>query len=927
MKNYKNYLAGLLLMIGIPIELLAQNGMDYSGPLFQRYASLRESGGGFFGPILNNEKALAVYNSQTLLPSSQLEVNSTTNYTPFLHPNLGGDRGLVFRSVAPSGFTQQWEMYRDNTLLMGRLFNLNGTDDYTLEASSGNLNFNSGGFNARMRILGSNGFTGIGDYNTFVPLSLLHLDGVSTNTGELFRTTGVAATQNFWRLLTDNSEKFSVFTTLNAGVANGQRISDQNITLQATQRDMIFNAGGNIERMRILGQDHNLQGISPWFATARAGNVGISNEHPLTRLHIGGNGAAGAGWRPWMDIGTYYASEGGFDNMYVGLRELANDRNEAIINFGNNPSSNPQNGDLLRFVFTGAPGNGLASGLNGFEIARMWADGQDNGRMGIGDFFTPGLDPQNTLEIRASAGSPFWGQPGGASGLRFTFLTSNDQTIVNPGDGVLSVDENGDVIYVDMPPVPTGGIGNLCTDPQNPITGNYEIPLDAFNFYFTDPAGPLNQDENRVVIGQDCNALTPAKLNVYRDLTTNTPFEVIGAQVINADIANSNPFLGISTGVLGVADGQNRQNFGIRGLGDNGSTNYGGRFNAPTLFDGVQTGFQNFGIQAFASNGNENIGVDGIGSGGNFNYGVRGQAFGVGALNYGVYGSAGPSSGVTPPTGPNYAGFFDGDVVRTGTDNFTSDGTLKSNVQNIGNALQIVNQLNPVNFEFNQNIHPQMHLANGAQYGFIAQDVEQVLPELVKDEVFPPQFDSLGNVITQQVDFKSLNYQAFIPILTKGMQEQQFTIDSLGNELAAKDSLINDINDRLTQLENCLSNLMPALCQINNSAIQQNDDEAQEVLLNQINVELFDGENIILEQNIPNPFAERTVINYQIPASVGAAKLLFYNNEGRMIREVNINERGAGQVNVFGAELSKGTYSYTLVCDEKVIATKKMVKQ
>lgn len=159
------------------------------------------------------------------------------------------------------------------------------------------------------------------------------------------------------------------------------------------------------------------------------------------------------------------------------------------------------------------------------------------------------------------------------------------------------------------------------------------------------------------------------------------------------------------------------------------------------------------------------------------------------------------------------------------------------------------------------------------------------------------------------------------------MQEQQFTIDSLASELSQKDSLINDVNDRLTQLENCLSNLMPALCQINNSAIQQNDNEAQEALLHQINVELFDGENIILEQNIPNPFAERTVINYQIPASVGAAKLLFYNNEGRMIREVNINERGAGQVNVFGAELSKGTYSYTLVCDEKVIATKKMVKQ
>ncbi len=74
-----------------------------------------------------------------------LEINITPAYTPFPHPNF--TRGDVFRTVAPAGFTQQWEMYRDNTLLMGRLFNLNGTDDYTLEALDSEytyiLNFNS----------------------------------------------------------------------------------------------------------------------------------------------------------------------------------------------------------------------------------------------------------------------------------------------------------------------------------------------------------------------------------------------------------------------------------------------------------------------------------------------------------------------------------------------------------------------------------------------------------------------------------------------------------------------------------------------------------------------------------------------------------------------------------------------------------------
>src|SRR5690554_219363 len=111
--------------------------------------------------------------------------------------------------------------------------------------------------------------------------------------------------------------------------------------------------------MTILGAD-NLLG-APQYAIERAGNVGIGTRHPLTLLHIGGEGASGAGWRDWMDIGTYYASRDGFDNMYVGLREIGFDRNEAIINFGNNPSSNGGNGDQLRFVFSAAPGNGLAS--------------------------------------------------------------------------------------------------------------------------------------------------------------------------------------------------------------------------------------------------------------------------------------------------------------------------------------------------------------------------------------------------------------------------------------------------------------------------------------------------------------------------------------------------------------------------------------
>ena len=84
---------------------------------------------------------------------------------------------------------------------------------------------------------------------------------------------------------------------------------------------------------------------------------------------------------------------------------------------------------------------------------------------------------------------------------------------------------------------------------------------------------------------------------------------------------------------------------------------------------------------------------------------------------------------------------------------------------------------------------------------------------------------------------------------------------------------------------------------------------------------------IVLDQNLPNPFAESTQINYVIPDDVLNAKLLFYDMSGRIINEVNIYERGNGVLTVYGENLEKGIYTYSLIADGKLIATKKMVKK
>ncbi len=83
----------------------------------------------------------------------------------------------------------------------------------------------------------------------------------------------------------------------------------------------------------------------------------------------------------------------------------------------------------------------------------------------------------------------------------------------------------------------------------------------------------------------------------------------------------------------------------------------------------------------------------------------------------------------------------------------------------------------------------------------------------------------------------------------------------------------------------------------------------------------------MLNQNVPNPFAEQTTITYNVPAKYGFAQMVFKTLDGKIIRTVDITAKGKGQLNVFANDLSNGLYVYSLIVDGKIIDTKKMVKQ
>ncbi len=208
----------------------------------------------------------------------------------------------------------------------------------------------------------------------------------------------------------------------------------------------------------------------------------------------------------------------------------------------------------------------------------------------------------------------------------------------------------------------------------------------------------------------------------------------------------------------------------------------------------------------------------------------------------------------------------------------------------------------PKSYSFIQSPSVGLNLPSGLQYGMIADEVELILPGLVKEVIAPSTKDSLGNLLTNEFAFKTVNYTGFIPLLITKVKDQQNKIDSLK---AAN----LQVNDRLNQLEllvnNCCGSIQPRMAK------------------SSIDVEL--SNSVILFQNDPNPFAEETRITFNIPVGVKDAKIIFFDNSNHIIQTVKINERGEGQLNVYASNLTSGIYNYSLIADGKVIDTKRMV--
>lgn len=79
-----------------------------------------------------------------------------------------------------------------------------------------------------------------------------------------------------------------------------------------------------------------------------------------------------------------------------------------------------------------------------------------------------------------------------------------------------------------------------------------------------------------------------------------------------------------------------------------------------------------------------------------------------------------------------------------------------------------------------------------------------------------------------------------------------------------------------------------------------------------------------LKQNQPNPFKTETSIEYSLPQPYRNAYITIVASGGQHVRKIELNSQ-SGQVTVNNKGLTPGVYIYSLVIDEKIVASNKMV--
>ena len=210
-----------------------------------------------------------------------------------------------------------------------------------------------------------------------------------------------------------------------------------------------------------------------------------------------------------------------------------------------------------------------------------------------------------------------------------------------------------------------------------------------------------------------------------------------------------------------------------------------------------------------------------------------------------------------------------GGIISTAPNLQTSDKKLKDKVKPIENAISTIKKLEGKKYYFTKAAQEKMALPNGEQIGFLAQDVEKIIPQAVA---------KIG-------DKYAMSYTTIIPILTEGIKEQQVQIESLQ---------------------------------------KSNTDLLNEVRL--LKTGINELKQSFLSQSQPNPATNSAIMAYKLPIKTKVGLLVLFDNNGRQIQTYTLPTNNT-KLTIQTGNLPAGAYYYNLLADGKSIASRKMIIQ
>lgn len=249
--------------------------------------------------------------------------------------------------------------------------------------------------------------------------------------------------------------------------------------------------------------------------------------------------------------------------------------------------------------------------------------------------------------------------------------------------------------------------------------------------------------------------------------------------------------------------------------------------------------------------------------------------------------------------------YVNGTAAKPGSSTWTviSDERLKSNIKPYTEGLEQVMKINPIKYHYNS----ESGFDTKNEYiGVVAQQIEKIAPYMVGK--FKRDFDKKEflNVDNGAMTYMLINavkeLKAEADTKEETIKNQQAEIDLLQKQMAV---VMLKLNEMQAIQQQCCSVASAEIPTLNNQSALLSDAAS-------------------LEQNLPNPFKNKTIINYHLPVNVNNAQLIISTNAGKTINTIKLNGKTQGQVTIDAGTLSPGTYYYSLLVNGNRADTKKM---